>query len=198
MFCYQCEQTPASGCTKVGVCGKNEDVASLQDILIMGLKGIAAYAFHAQELGYRSEEVDKFLPEALYSTGTNVNFDPQRFINLNLKAGEACLKAMELLDKAHTETFGTPEPTEVATGTVDGPGILVTGHDLLDLQEILKQTEGSGISIYTHSEMLPAHGYPELKKYNHLVGNFGGSWVDQKKVFDSFPGAILGTTNCVL
>ena len=198
MFCYQCEQTPAGGCTKVGVCGKNEDVASLQDILVFAMKGVAAYRFHAQELGYRSEDVDNFLCEALYSTGTNVDFNPQRFVDLNLKAGEVCLRAMELLDRAHVEAFGTPEPTEVSTGTIDGHGILITGHNLMDIQELLRQTEGRSVNIYTHGEMITAHGYPELKKYNHLVGNFGGSWVDQKKVFDSFPGSILGTTNCVL
>ncbi|MBI4651000.1 hydroxylamine reductase [Candidatus Desantisbacteria bacterium] len=198
MYCNQCEQTSASGCVKTGVCGKNEDVASLQDILLLGLKGISAYVVHAGELGYRSEEVDKFMHEGLYSTGTNVNFDANRFINLNLKAGEICLKAMELLDKANTETFGLPKPVEVSSGTVAGHGILVTGHDLLALSELLKQTEGKGINIYTHGEMLPAHGYPELKKYKHLAGNYGGSWVDQKKVFEHFSGAILGTTNCVV
>ncbi|MEW6087551.1 MAG: hydroxylamine reductase [bacterium] len=198
MFCNQCEQTLAGGCVKTGVCGKNEDVASLQDILLLGLKGISAYGVHAGELGYRSEFVDKFMHEGLYSTGTNVDFSAQKLINLNLKAGEACLKAMEILDKANTETFGLPVPVEVVNGTVAGHGILVTGHDLLALRELLKQTEGKGINIYTHGEMLPAHGYPELKKYKHLVGNYGSSWVDQKKVFEQFGGAIIGTTNCVV
>lgn len=198
MFCNQCEQTPPTGCTKVGVCGKEEDVASLQDILIIGMKGIAAYGYHAKELGETDPEVDAFLHEGLFSTLTNVDFDANRFIALNLKAGQMCYKVMELLDKAHTERFGDPVPAEVSTGIVDGPGILVTGHDLLDLHELLKQTEGKGVNIYTHGEMLPAHGYPELKKYPHLVGNFGGSWVSQREEFDDFPGAILGTTNCVL
>jgi hydroxylamine reductase len=198
MFCYQCEQTIEGGCTKRGVCGKPEDLASLQDILMISLKGIAAYSYHSQGMGYRSEEVDKFMHEALYSTGTNVNFDPQRFINLNLKSGEMCLKAMEALDNAHVETFGAPEPAEINVGTVNGTGILVTGHDMPDLLELLKQTEGRGVNVYTHGEMIPAHGYPELKKYDHLVGIYNGSWVDQKKSFTDFPGAILGTTNCVV
>ncbi|MBU1614595.1 hydroxylamine reductase [bacterium] len=199
MFCRQCEQTAGgTGCTKIGVCGKNEDVASLQDILIIALKGIAAYGYHAKELGATDPEVDAFLHEGLFSTLTNVDFDPGRFIALNLKAGQMCYQVMELLDKAHTEKFGLPEPTEVSTGTVAGHGILVTGHDLPDLDELLKQTEGRGVNIYTHGEMLPAHGYPGLKKYPHLVGHRGGSWVNQKKEFDDFGGAILGTTNCVL
>lgn len=198
MFCNQCVQTPPDGCTKRGVCGKNKDIASLQDVLNIAAKGISAYAYHARELGYTSEDVDSLLQRVMFSTGTNVNFNEQRFIDLCLKEGEACLQVMELLDRAHVEKFGNPEPTEVTTGTVDGPGILVTGHDLLDLYELLKQTEGRGVNIYTHNEMLPAHGYPEIKKYENLVGNFGGSWVDQKETFENFPGAILANTNCVL
>ncbi len=198
MFCYQCEQTPAGGCTTVGVCGKNEDIASLQDMLMFGIKGIAAYAFHAGEMGARDPEVDAFMHEALFSTVTNVDFDLNRFVGLNLKAGEMNLKAMAMLDKAHTDLLGDPVPVEVSRGTVEGNAILVTGHDLLDLYELLKQTEGKGINIYTHSEMLPAHGYPKLKEFKHLVGNWGGTWFKQKKEFDNFPGAILATTNCVL
>lgn len=199
MFCYQCEQTAqGTGCTKVGVCGKNEDLASLQDTLIIAMKGIAAYGYHAREMGAIDKEVDAFLHEGLFSTLTNVDFDPGRFINLNLKAGNMCYRVMELLDKAHLLQFGNPVPTEVFTGIVADHGILITGHDLLDLHELLKQTEGRGINVYTHGEMLPAHGYPELKKYPHLVGNWGGSWINQKDEFDSFPGAILGSTNCVV
>jgi len=127
-----------------------------------------------------------------------VDFDLDDHIRMALKAGEMNLKAMDILDQANTEHFGDPEPTEVPTGTVKGPGILVTGHDLLDLEELLKQTEGTGVNVYTHGEMLPAHGYPELKKYGHLVGNYGGAWQRQKKEFDEFGGAILATTNCVL
>jgi hydroxylamine reductase len=199
MFCYQCEQTAGGkGCSVSGVCGKNPDIQSLQDILLYGLKGIAAYAYHARELGAKDEEVDAFMHEALFKTVTNVSFDLQDHINAVLKCGMMNLRVMELLDKAHTQRFGNPVPTEVDTGTKKGPGILITGHDLLDLYELLKQTEGTGINIYTHSEMLPAHGYPELKKFKHLVGNYGGAWQEQKKEFKEFPGAILATTNCVL
>ncbi|MFH1422501.1 MAG: hydroxylamine reductase [Planctomycetota bacterium] len=199
MFCYQCEQTAkGTGCTKIGVCGKNEDIASLQDTLIFGLKGIAAYSYHARHLGGINTEVDGFMHEALFSTLTNTDFDIGRFVGLVLKAGEMNLKAMELLDKKNTELFGNPVPAKVPTGSVAGHGILLTGHDLRDLQELLKQTEGKGINIYTHGEMLPAHGYSELNKFKHLVGNWGGSWTTQKREFDEFPGAVLATTNCVL
>ena len=199
MFCYQCEQTVGgTGCTKLGVCGKNEDIQSLQDTLLFGLKGIAAYAYHARQLGARDEEVDAFMQEALFKTVTNVDFDLNQYLELVLKCGAMNYKTMEMLDKAHTARFGNPVPTEVETGTKAGPGILITGHDLLDLYELLKQTEGSGINIYTHSEMLPAHGYPELKKFKHLAGNYGGAWQEQKKEFNAFSGAILATTNCVL
>jgi hydroxylamine reductase len=199
MFCYQCEQTVGGkGCTVAGVCGKNEDIQSLQDILLYGLKGIAAYAYHARELGAKDEEVDAFMHEALFKTVTNVSFDVGQHLELVLKCGKVNLKVMELLDRAHTQRFGNPVPTEVDTGTRKGPGILITGHDLLDLYELLKQTEGTGINIYTHSEMLPAHGYPELKKFKHLAGNYGGAWQDQKREFGEFKGALLATTNCVL
>ncbi len=199
MFCYQCEQTAkGTGCTISGVCGKSEDIASLQDTLVFGLKGIAAYAFHARELGSRDEQVDAFMHEALFSTVTNVDFDLDRHVGLVLKCGEMNLRVMELLNNTHVDRFGAPTPVEVDTGTKAGPGIVVTGHDLLDLYELLRQTEGTGINIYTHSEMLPAHGYPQLRKFKHLVGNYGGAWQEQKREFDEFPGAMLATTNCVL
>jgi hydroxylamine reductase len=200
MFCYQCEQTAGgTGCAKqAGACGKNEDIQSLQDILLFGLKGLSAYAFHARELGAVDKEVDGFAHEALFKTITNVSFDLKQHIDMVLKCGQMNLKTMELLDKAHTERFGNPVPTEVETGTKKGPGILITGHDLLDLYELLKQTEGTGVNVYTHSEMLPAHGYPELKKFKHLAGNYGNAWQEQKKEFKEFPGALLATTNCVL
>ncbi|MEI6863667.1 MAG: hydroxylamine reductase [Candidatus Omnitrophota bacterium] len=199
MFCYQCEQTiGGKGCTVAGACGKDQDINSLQDILLFGLKGIAAYAYHARELGAKNEEVDAFMHEALFKTVTNVSFDIDQHIASVLKCGEMNLKIMETLDKAHTAKFGNPVPTEVDTGTKKGPGILITGHDLLDLYELLKQTEGTGVNVYTHSEMLPAHAYPELKKFKHLVGNYGGAWQEQKKEFSEFSGAILVTTNCVL
>ncbi|HID93627.1 MAG TPA: hydroxylamine reductase [bacterium (Candidatus Stahlbacteria)] len=199
MFCYQCEQTAkGTGCTIAGICGKNPDIASLQDNLLFVLKGIAAYAYHARELGYTDPEVDSFFVEALYSTLTNVNFDLDRFVDLNLQAGKINLKIMNILKKAHIEVYGEPQPTEVPTGTFAGQGIVVTGHNLKALEELLKQTEGKGINIYTHSEMLPAHGYPGLRKYKHLVGNLGKAWHDQKKLFVEYPVAILGTSNCVL
>ena len=199
MFCYQCEQTAqGTGCTKSGVCGKDQDIQSLQDILLFGLKGMAAYAYHARELGARDESVDAFMHEALFETVTNVSFNLEQHLQLVLKCGEMNLKVMELLDKAHTEKFGNPAPTEVETGTRKGPGILVTGHDLLVLYKLLQQTEGTGINVYTHSEMLPAHGYPELKKFKHLAGNYGGAWQEQKREVNDFSGAILATTNCVL
>jgi len=199
MFCYQCEQTAGgSGCTKSGVCGKNPDIQSLQDILLFGLKGMASYAFHARELGGIDKEVDGFMHEALFKTVTNVSFDLKQYVDLVLKCGQMNLKTMELLDRVHTERFGNPVPTEVQTGTRKGPGILITGHDLLDLYELLKQTEGTGINVYTHSEMLPAHGYPKLKAFKHLAGNYGNAWQEQKKEFKEFSGALLATTNCVL
>lgn len=199
MFCYQCEQTAGgTGCTKFGVCGKDPDIQSLQDILLFGLKGIAAYAFHARELGEVDAEVDGFTQEALFKTVTNVSFDLKQYIDLVIKCGEMNLKVMKLLDKGHTEHFGNPVPAEVETGTRKGPGILITGHDLMDLYELLKQTEGTGINIYTHSEMLPAHGYPKLKAFKHLAGNYGNAWQEQKKEFKEFSGALLATTNCVL
>ncbi|MCE5340336.1 MAG: hydroxylamine reductase [Planctomycetaceae bacterium] len=199
MFCYQCEQTAGgTGCTKTGVCGKDPDIQSLQDILVFGLKGIAAYAYHARELGKIDPEVDGFMHEALFSTLTNVDFDLNRHIELVLKAGKINLKTMQMLNDAHVEKFGAPTPATVCAGTKAGLGIVVTGHDLLDLLELLKQTEGKGINIYTHGEMLPAHGYPQLRKYKHLVGHYGTAWQNQRTEFDAFSGSILVTTNCIM
>jgi hydroxylamine reductase len=199
MFCYQCEQTAlGQGCTKVGVCGKDPDIQSLQDILVFGLKGIAAYAYHARELGKSDAEVDGFMHEALFSTLTNVDFDAGRYLELVLKAGRINLKTMEMLNDAHTAKFGEPRPAKVYAGTKAGPGIVVTGHDLLDLLELLKQTEEKGINIYTHGEMLPAHGYPELRKFKHLAGHYGTAWQNQRKEFEEFSGPALVTTNCVM
>ncbi|MDW7673396.1 MAG: hydroxylamine reductase [Bacillota bacterium] len=198
MFCYQCEQTPAGGCTKIGVCGKNPDISSLQDTIILGLKGVAAYATHARELGYSDPEVDAITQEALYTTLTNSNFNLQEHVGMALKVGQATVKVMDLLDKAHTDRLGVPSPIQVSSDKIEGKCIVVTGHNLFALEELLKQTEGKGINIYTHSEMLPAHGYPKLKQYSHLKGNIGKAWYDQRKLFESFPGAILGTTNCLM
>jgi hydroxylamine reductase len=317
MFCYQCEQTAhGTGCTVAGVCGKDETTAALLDLLVHATKGISMYAHRAAVLGARDRELDVFAIEALFTTVTNVDFDPQRIQQWLLKAGAlldrakrlyegACAKAgqkpealsgpaawlpaatldglveqghtvsvvnrregygddvaglaemfiyglkgaaaymdhahvlgvdddavyatfhealsylgdgkftadglvgwcmqagalnfrvMELLDQANTGAYGTPVPTKVRITPVKGKAILVSGHDLLDLEHLLKQTAGKGINIYTHGEMLPAHGYPLLKKYPHLAGNYGGAWQDQVKEFDAFPGAILMTTNCI-
>ena len=317
MFCYQCEQTAGgNACTTRGVCGKDATTAALQDLLLHAVKGISMYAHRAGELGAVNRDINLFVIEALFTTVTNVNFDPERLqgllaeaaamrdrakklyedasrkagktpealagpavwrpaadidglvkqageigirvrmdslgeditglqemltyglkgvaayadharilgeedetvyaffhealdflsrenpaleelLGLNLKCGEINLKAMELLDRANTGVYGNPEPTPVRITPLKGKAILVSGHDLKDLEEILKQTEGKGINIYTHGEMLPCHGYPGLKKYGHLVGNYGGAWQDQQKEFAEFPGAILMTTNCI-
>ncbi|MBE3071317.1 MAG: hydroxylamine reductase [Planctomycetes bacterium] len=317
MFCYQCEQTArGTGCTAVGVCGKDPDTAALQDLLVHATKGISMYAHRAARLGARDDEVDLFVVEALFTTVTNVNFDPERvaawvrraakvrdkaralYEAACAKAGKAAeelagpaalapaagldalvrqgrevtvearaaalgpdltglqelvlyglkgaaayadhaqvlgqtdeaafakfheildcltrpkptvddlkgwametgqlnLRIMELLDEANTGAYGHPQPTAVRITPVKGKCIVVSGHDLRDLEELLKQTEGKGIHVYTHGEMLPAHGYPGLRKYKHLVGNYGGAWQDQRKEFDAFPGAILMTTNCI-
>ncbi|WDV93637.1 hydroxylamine reductase [Brevibacillus parabrevis] len=198
MFCYQCEQTPTGGCKVIGVCGKNEELASIQDTIIFALKGIAAYATHARKLGYIDPEVDGITQEALYFTLTNVNFNLEEHLQMAMKVGGAAIKVMELLDKAHTDRFGIPEPITVSQNKIEGHCIVVTGHNLFALRELLEQTAGKGINIYTHSEMLPAHGYPELKKYPHLKGNIGKAWFDQRRLFEEFPGAILATTNCVM
>lgn len=313
MFCYQCEQTAKStGCTAVGVCGKSSDTAALQDLLIHLTKGLGQYAHRARLNGISDQQVNTATAVALFTTVTNVNFDPQRIaevikatsaarararelyiescdspeelsgpavfeaavetgdmiaqglalgiekrrevqgedvtglqelltyglkgaaayldhahilgeeseeayaffhkalnsladgeadvntlVGLNLECGKANLHAMEVLDTANTGTYGHPKPTPVRITPVKGKAILVSGHDLKDLAELLKQTEGKGINIYTHGEMLPCHGYPELKKYSHLVGNYGGAWQDQREEFNNFPGSILMTTNCI-
>lgn len=317
MFCYQCEQTAkGTGCTIQGVCGKDETTAILQDLLIYATKGIASYAKRAFELGKTDREVNVFALEALFSTITNVDFDPVRLqallikaaairdtakklyevacqqkgktpenlagptlwipandiaglvnqgrefsiqkrhekfgddlaglmdlilfglkgaaayadhtqilskeneeiyrrfhetldfltkdtfsadelVAMALKTGELNLKVMELLDTANTGAYGNPVPTKVRITPVKGKAIAVSGHDLKDLEELLKQTQGKGINIYTHGEMLPAHGYPKLKAYQHLVGNYGSAWQNQQKEFPEFPGAILMTTNCI-
>lgn len=199
MFCYQCSWTVnGTGCTTKGVCGKVPTVSRLQDNLLFAIKGITAYLYHARELGYTDPEVDAFLESAFYSTLTNVNFDPERFVSLALEAGRMNIKTMRLLKTAHIEKYGEPVPTKVRTGTVKGKGIVATGHGLKALEELLKQTEGTGINVYTHSELLPAHGYPGLKRYPHLVGNLGKAWYDQRQLFAKYPVAILGTSNCVL
>ncbi|HNY11323.1 MAG TPA: hydroxylamine reductase [Candidatus Wallbacteria bacterium] len=172
------------------------DIAGLQELLAYGLKGTAAYADHAKVLGKEDDSVYMFFHEALdFLTKPNPTVD--ELLGYNLKCGEVNLAVMGLLDAANTGTYGDPVPAKVRTTPVKGKAILVSGHDLKDLYELLKQTEGKGINIYTHGEMLPAHGYPALKKFKHLAGNYGGAWQDQKKEFDEFPGAILMTTNCI-
>lgn len=317
MFCYQCEQTArGAGCNAFGVCGKDPDTAALQDLLVHAAQGVAQYAHRARALGASTREADVFIIEALFTTVTNVNFDPARLetmlrraadvrdatrriyeqacaeagrspekpegparwtpagdraglirqgeevgienllaargadltgleqlltyglkgmaayadhamilgreddsvfaffhealdvlsqhratveelFALNLRCGAVNLRVMELLDAANTGAYGSPRPTPVRITPVKGKAILVSGHDLKDLAELLRQTEGMGINVYTHGEMLPAHGYPGLKKYAHLVGNYGGAWQDQRAEFEAFPGAILMTTNCI-
>ncbi|HZJ84219.1 MAG TPA: hydroxylamine reductase [Syntrophomonadaceae bacterium] len=304
MFCNQCEQTAKGGCTVVGVCGKTDDVAALQDLLIYVTKGLSIYAHQARKQNLIDQEVNRFTAYALFKTLTNVNFDPVRFketiekgvslrkrlqttlnpvadeaanyaaaetleeliadgkkvgliaqdsnedieslqqilvyglrgvaaythhayilgeeddrvyafmhealaaigsadltldewVGLVLRCGEANLIAMELLDKANTKTFGHPQPTSVPLGQKKGKAILVSGHDLKDLLDLLEATKETGINIYTHGEMLPAHGYPELKKYEHFYGHYGTAWQNQKKEFAQFPGPILMTTNCI-
>ena len=317
MFCYQCEQTAkGTGCDVFGVCGKDPKTAALQDLLLNLAKGISMFAHRAAQLGAKDPDIDKFVIEALFTTVTNVNFDPLRLeeiirqgagikarakalyeaaaikadkvpeklagpaawlpsheidgliaqgedlliskeiaargadltgleylivfglkgmaayvehahtlgqddpkvyaffhealdfltkpdlgvdalLGMALRCGEVNIRIMELLDAANTGTYGHPVPTPVRITAVKGKAILVSGHDLKDLEELLKQTEGKGINIYTHGEMLPTHGYPGLKKYKHFVGNYGGAWQDQQKEFAAFPGSILMTTNCI-
>jgi hydroxylamine reductase len=306
MFCYQCEQTAKGGCTKVGVCGKNDSTATLQDLLLYLTKGLSQVVIAARDAGITDPKVDRFVVKAVFSTLTNVNFDDARFVTLveqcvrlrdglrarvpgvtfggpavlvpasdlaglvaqgkqygvendpepnadlrslkqtltyglkgvaayadhaailghedpklyasieellaatlstdltlaqcveaALECGRINIRAMELLDAANTSTYGHPEPTEVKLGATKGKAILVSGHDLKDLATLLKQTEGTGINIYTHGEMLPCTAYPELKKYKHLAGHYGTAWQNQKTEFAEFPGAILMTTNCI-
>ena len=183
---------------KVGVLTtENEDVRSLRELITYGLKGMSAYLKHANELGYDSEDVSIFMQKALAST-LNDSLSIEDLIALTLETGKVGVDGMALLDKANTESYGNPEITKVNIGVQKRPGILVSGHDLKDLEELLIQSEGMGIDIYTHSEMLPAHYYPELKKYSHLVGNYGNAWWKQKEEFESFNGPILMTTNCIV
>ncbi|MEZ6130939.1 MAG: hydroxylamine reductase [Planctomycetaceae bacterium] len=199
MFCNQCEQTQnGTGCTDIGVCGKDPDMQSLQEILLYGLKGMAAYANHARRLGKTDENVSAFIEEALFATVTNVNFDMDSLFELVLECGRQNIRVMQMLDEGHREQLGTPEPTVVYEGTKAGPGILVTGHDMVDLKDLLEQSAGQGVNIYTHGEMLPAHSYPQLKKHPHLAGHYGGPWQNQQWEFPAFSGPIVGTTNCVL
>ncbi|MBW2468633.1 MAG: hydroxylamine reductase [Deltaproteobacteria bacterium] len=174
----------------------NTDILSLRELLIYGIRGMAAYADHAAILGREDDSVYAFMQEGMAAT-LNKDLDVDDYIGLVMKCGEVNLRTMELLDAANTGTYGHPVPTAVPLGARAGKAILVSGHDLKDLEEILKQTESKGINIYTHGEMLPCHGYPELKKYSHFYGHYGTAWQNQAKEFDAFPGAILMTTNCI-
>ncbi|MBG0778654.1 MAG: hydroxylamine reductase [Desulfotignum balticum] len=182
---------------KVGVLAtENEDVRSLRELLVIGLKGIAAYADHAAILGVEKNEIYEFILNALASTTEDLSVDDM--VGMVLKAGECSVNTMAALDQANTGAYGNPEITEVNLGVGANPGILISGHDLKDMDELLKQTEGKGVDVYTHGEMLPANYYPAFKKYDHLKGNYGGSWWHQNEDFETFNGAILMTTNCII
>ena len=192
-----------------GSCGRNdnfdmntlwttdEDVRSLKSLILFGIRGMAAYAYHASVLGYTDETISKFFYKALFAVGMK-DWGMDELLLIVLEVGEVNLRCMELLDQANTTTYGTPVPTTVPLTIEKGPFIIITGHDLKDLQLLLEQTKDKGINIYTHGEMLPAHAYPEFKKYSHLKGNFGTAWQNQQKEFDNIPGAILYTTNCLM
>lgn len=186
----------AAKAAEVGVLSQaNEDVRSLRELLIYGLKGMAAYTDHAAMLGFEKSEIYDFMVDALVSTTQDLSVD--EMVGMVLKCGEVAVTAMALLDEANTTAYGNPEITKVNIGVSDKPGILISGHDLKDMEELLKQTEGTGVDVYTHCEMLPANYYPEFKKYEHFVGNYGDSWWHQDKEFASFNGPILMTTNCI-
>lgn len=173
-----------------------EDVRSLKSLILFGLRGMAAYAYHAMVLGCSNEELNRFFYKGLFALGEDWGMD--QLLPIVMEVGKYNLVCMELLDKANTETYGTPVPTTVPLTIEKGPFIVITGHDLLDLKLLLEQTEGKGVNIYTHGEMLPAHAYPELKKYSHLKGNFGTAWQSQQKEFADIPAPILFTTNCLM
>ncbi len=196
--CYSC----ASSCGRNDNYDMNhlwtadEDIRSLKSLILFGIRGVAAYAYHAAVLGYTNHEVNQFFYKALYAIGSDWGMD--ELLPIVLEVGEINLKCMELLDKANTEAYGNPTPTEVTLTVEKGPFIVITGHDLYDLKQLLEQTKNKGINIYTHGEMLPAHAYPELKKYTHLKGNFGTAWQNQQKEFADIPAPILFTTNCLM
>ena len=197
------------GCSGCGSrCGSNddydmnllwnaeEDIRSLKSLILFGVRGMAAYAHHAMMLGYADEEVNRFFAKALFAVGEDWGMDA--LLPIVMEVGEKNLKCMALLDKANTESYGTPAPATVPLTVEKGPFIVITGHDLHDLKLLLEQTEGKGVNIYTHGEMLPAHGYPELKKYAHLKGNFGTAWQNQQREFADIPAPVLFTTNCLM
>ncbi|MEW8955087.1 hydroxylamine reductase [Clostridium sp.] len=184
--------------SKVGVLAtENEDVRSLRELITYGVKGLTAYMKHANQLNYDNDEISGFMAKALAAT-LDDSKTIDELIGLTLETGKFGVDGMALLDKANTESYGHPELSKVNIGVKNNPGILISGHDLKDIEELLKQTEGTGVDIYTHSEMLPAHYYPQLKKYSHLVGNYGNAWWKQTEEFESFNGPILMTTNCLV
>ena len=198
------------GCTACGApCGRNddydmndlwqadEDIRSLKSLILFGIRGMAAYAYHANVLGYRDKEVNRFFYKALYAVGAK-DWGMEELLPVVLEVGEVNLKCMELLDRANTQTYGSPAPTQVSLTVEKGPFIVISGHDLYDLKQLLEQTKDLGINIYTHGEMLPAHAYPELKKYAHLKGNFGTAWQNQQKEFADIPAPVVFTTNCLM
>ena len=197
------------GCAGCGApCGKaeeypmdllwnaQEDIRSLKSLILFGIRGMAAYAYHAAVLGYRDAKVNAFFYKALFAIGED--WGMEELLPIVMEVGEVNLACMALLDRANTETFGNPKPVQVSLAVEKGPFIVISGHDLYDLKLLLEQTEGKGINIYTHGEMLPAHGYPELKKYPHLKGHFGTAWQNQQKEFADIPGPVLFTTNCLM
>ncbi len=183
---------------EVGVLAvENEDIRSLKELITYGLKGVSAYLKHANALGHDNEEIDAFM-QATLAKLLEDTLSADDLAALTMETGKFGVEAMALLDTANTSTYGNPESTKVNIGVGNNPGILVSGHDLADIEQLLIQTEGTGVDVYTHSEMLPAHYYPQLKKYSHLVGNYGNAWWKQKEEFDSFNGPILMTTNCIV
>ena len=174
----------------------DEDIRSLKSLILFGIRGMSAYAYHAKMLGYTDETVNQFFYKALCVI--SYDFDMEHLLPVVMETGEVNLACMALLDRANTTSYGTPVPTKVSLTVEKGPFIVVSGHDLKDLELLLKQTEGKGINIYTHGEVLPAHAYPELRKYPHLKGNFGTAWQNQQKEFDNVPAAFLFTTNCLM
>lgn len=197
--CFEC----------ASACGKNknfdmqslwqadEDVRSLKSLILFGIRGVATYAYHAAVLGYIDKEVNHFFYKALFAIGMK-DWGMDELLSIVMQTGEINLKCMALLDKANTETYGNPEPTSVSLTVEKGPFIVISGHDLHDLKQLLEQTKDKGINVYTHGEMFPAHAYPELKKYAHLKGNYGTAWQNQQKEFANIPAPILFTTNCLM
>jgi len=202
MFCNQCEMSTPGGCgsdgQEIGTCLKDATLARLQDIMVYGVKGLAAYREHARELGADTQAVDDVMSESMYFTLTNVNFDFDQHIAQLMKIGAAGVQVMDLLSDGHTNRLGVPTPVAVSQNRAEGKAILVSGHNLDMLSKLLEASKERGVNVYTHSEMLPAHAYPELAKYPHLKGNIGKAWFDQDKLFQKWPGALVVNTNCIV